>query len=72
MKKRQMKKNLKKQIFEASKVITGTCLASADPLETLREIKNQGQEFLGFDVHPVVFDAVVTRCEQVIKELINQ
>jgi len=75
MNKRQMKKERKKEVFEAFQIITGTCLTSADPLATLKEFKNKREQHckdFGLNVPPEVFDQIVTVCEQIIQELANQ
>jgi len=76
MKKRQMKKEQKKQMVQAYQSVIGACWVADDPLATLHEIKTQGEQHfkeLGLDFPPEVFDEIMTRCEQIIKELrINQ
>ncbi|OPY87540.1 MAG: hypothetical protein A4E72_01468 [Syntrophus sp. PtaU1.Bin208] len=75
MNKRQRKKQEKKQMLLAFNDVIGECLASEDPMVTLKEIKTQGEkhfEELGFDVPPVVFNEIMAGCEQIIKEIIHQ
>jgi len=72
MNKRQIKKAQKKQMEEAFQVVIGECWATDDPLATLQEIKNRGEQHfkeLGLDVPPPVFDEIMAGCEQIINEL---
>jgi hypothetical protein len=71
MNKRQIKKLQKKQMLQTFELVVGECLASDDPLATLKEIKTRGEEHckeLGLDVPTAVFDEIMTGCEQIIKE----
>lgn len=53
-------------------MVVGECLASDNPLATLKDIRTQGEEHckeLGLDIPPAVFDEIMDGCERIIREL---
>lgn len=72
MKKRQIKKEQKKLTLLAAQEVLNTCLESDDPLATLKEIRTRGEQYfqqLGLDVHPAVFNELMTQLEPIVEQL---